>query len=30
MASKPEHIKLLAEWMQSYKPEELFDQHGTL
>ena len=30
MASKPEHIKLLAEWMQSYKPEELFDQNGTL
>jgi xylulose-5-phosphate/fructose-6-phosphate phosphoketolase len=26
----PEHIKLLAEWMQSYKPEELFDQNGTL
>jgi xylulose-5-phosphate/fructose-6-phosphate phosphoketolase len=30
MASKPEHVKLLAEWMQSYKPEELFDQNGTL
>ena len=30
MASKPEHVKLLAEWMQSYKPEELFDENGTL
>jgi xylulose-5-phosphate/fructose-6-phosphate phosphoketolase len=30
MASKPEHVKLLAEWMQSYKPEKLFDQNGTL
>ncbi len=30
MASKPEHIALLAAWMKSYKPEELFDQHGTL
>jgi xylulose-5-phosphate/fructose-6-phosphate phosphoketolase len=30
MASKPEHIKLLAEWMQSYQPEELFDQNGQL
>ena len=30
MASKPDHVKLLADWMQSYKPEELFDQNGTL
>jgi xylulose-5-phosphate/fructose-6-phosphate phosphoketolase len=30
LASKPEHIKLLEEWMRSYKPEELFDQNGTL
>ena len=30
MASKPEHVKLLEDWMQSYKPEELFDQNGTL
>ncbi len=30
MASKPEHVKLLADWMQSYKPEELFDRNGTL
>ena len=30
IASKPEHLKLLEEWMQSYKPEELFDTNGTL
>jgi len=30
LATKPGHIKLLEEWMKSYKPEELFDAHGTL
>ncbi|QDL09631.1 phosphoketolase [Brasilonema octagenarum UFV-E1] len=30
LASKPEHIKLLEEWMKSYKPEELFDENGKL
>jgi xylulose-5-phosphate/fructose-6-phosphate phosphoketolase len=30
MATKPEHIKLLEQWMQSYKPEELFDDNGKL
>jgi xylulose-5-phosphate/fructose-6-phosphate phosphoketolase len=30
MATKPGHIKLLEEWMQSYKPEQLFDEHGKL
>ena len=30
MATKPEHVKLLEEWMKSYKPEELFDQDGKL
>ena len=29
-ASKPEHIKLLEEWMRSYKPDELFDDNGQL
>jgi xylulose-5-phosphate/fructose-6-phosphate phosphoketolase len=29
LAGKPEHIKLLADWMKSYKPEELFDEKGT-
>jgi xylulose-5-phosphate/fructose-6-phosphate phosphoketolase len=28
--SKQEHLKLLEDWMRSYKPEELFDQHGRL
>jgi xylulose-5-phosphate/fructose-6-phosphate phosphoketolase len=26
----PEHIKILEEWMKSYKPEELFDETGKL
>ena len=30
LASKPDHIRLLEEWLQSYKPEELFDENGTL
>ena len=30
MASKPEHIALLEQWMKSYKPEELFDDNGKL
>ena len=30
MATKPEHLKLLEDWMKSYKPEELFDQDGKL
>jgi len=30
MAEKPEHIRKLREWMQSYKPDELFDKHGRL
>jgi xylulose-5-phosphate/fructose-6-phosphate phosphoketolase len=29
-ASKPEHIRLLEEWMKSYHPEELFDETGAL
>jgi len=29
MASKPEHVKQLEEWMLSYRPEELFDDQGT-
>jgi xylulose-5-phosphate/fructose-6-phosphate phosphoketolase len=27
---KPDRIPLLEEWMRSYRPEELFDEHGTL
>jgi xylulose-5-phosphate/fructose-6-phosphate phosphoketolase len=26
---KPEHLKQLEDWMRSYRPEELFDAHGT-
>ena len=26
----PEHLKLLDEWMRSYRPEELFDREGRL
>jgi xylulose-5-phosphate/fructose-6-phosphate phosphoketolase len=25
----PEHLRLLEEWMRSYKPEELFDEKGA-
>jgi xylulose-5-phosphate/fructose-6-phosphate phosphoketolase len=28
--SKPEHLKMLEQWMKSYKPEELFDESGKL
>ena len=26
----PGHLELLEEWMKSYRPEELFDEHGRL
>jgi xylulose-5-phosphate/fructose-6-phosphate phosphoketolase len=29
-AKHPEHLKILEDWMKSYKPEELFDQNGKL
>ena len=29
-ATHPEHLKLLEEWLRSYKPEELFDVQGRL
>ena len=29
-ASKPGHLKILEDWMKSYKPEELFDANGKL
>ena len=28
--TNPAHLKLLEAWLKSYKPEELFDEHGTL
>ena len=30
MATKKDHIKLLEKWMKSYRPQELFDETGTL
>jgi len=30
LAEHPKHIKLLEEWMKSYRPEELFDESGAL
>jgi xylulose-5-phosphate/fructose-6-phosphate phosphoketolase len=30
LATKPDHIRILEEWMRSYKPEELFDENGKL
>ena len=27
---RPEHIAVLEQWMRSYRPEELFDEKGTL
>jgi xylulose-5-phosphate/fructose-6-phosphate phosphoketolase len=29
LREKPDHLKLLEEWMRGYKPEELFDEHGA-
>jgi len=28
LREKPEHLKILEEWMKSYRPEELFDVNG--
>jgi len=30
LAAKPEHLRLLEEWMKSYRAEELFDRGGKL
>ncbi|MGE5321776.1 MAG: phosphoketolase [Actinomycetota bacterium] len=30
LATKPEHLKILENWMRSYKPQELFDSSGKL
>jgi xylulose-5-phosphate/fructose-6-phosphate phosphoketolase len=29
-SKNPEHLKQLEEWLKSYRPEELFDDHGGL
>ncbi|HEY8774013.1 MAG TPA: phosphoketolase family protein [Gaiellaceae bacterium] len=26
----PDHLRLLEKWLRSYRPEELFDEHGVL
>ena len=28
ISTDPSHLKVLESWMRSYKPEELFDEHG--
>src|SRR4026209_723782 len=30
MHDNPAHVRLLEQWMKSYRPEELFDDHGAL
>ncbi len=30
LANNPAHIRVLEHWLKSYKPEELFDENGTL
>jgi len=30
LAENPAHLKMLEQWLRSYKPEELFDDNGTL
>ena len=30
LASRPEHLRQLEEWMRSYRPEELFDAEGRI
>jgi len=28
--TNPEHLKIVEDWLRSYRPEELFDENGTL
>jgi xylulose-5-phosphate/fructose-6-phosphate phosphoketolase len=30
LADHPEHVRALEAWMRSYRPEELFDEHGAV
>src|SRR6202795_941470 len=30
IGTKPGHLKMLEDWMKSYKPEELFDEKGAM
>jgi xylulose-5-phosphate/fructose-6-phosphate phosphoketolase len=29
LASNPEHLRMLEQWLRSYRPEELFDEEGA-
>src|SRR5437867_12900939 len=30
IATKPDHLRMLEEWMKNYRPQELFDENGKL
>ena len=30
LGTQPEHIRILEQWLKSYRPEELFDEQGAL
>jgi len=30
LANQPEHLAQLEQWLRSYRPQELFDEHGAL
>ncbi|MGE0376244.1 MAG: phosphoketolase [Planctomycetaceae bacterium] len=30
LAGNPDHVRMLEEWLRSYRPNELFDENGTL
>ena len=30
LATKPKHLKILEQWLRSYRPQDLFDKHGRL
>src|SRR5207247_5446189 len=30
LTTKPEHLVQLEEWLRSYEPEQLFDEHGAV
>ncbi len=30
LATKPHHLAMLEQWLRSYRPDELFDEHGAL
>ncbi|MEO7007648.1 MAG: phosphoketolase family protein, partial [Caldimonas sp.] len=30
LATNPQHLRILEDWMRSYRPQELFDAHGRL